>query len=78
MPECFYEVWGWFLELNNSRQSGMSANPLSFSDIYSYFSLYNIDVLPWEIKVIKAFDNAVLKIHADQQEKEQANQAKNK
>jgi len=56
----------------------MSANPLSFSDIYAFFSLYNIDVLPWEIKVIKAFDNAVLKIHQDQQEKEQAQAAKGK
>jgi hypothetical protein len=68
LPETANMVWRWFIDLNNSRQSGMGVNPISYSEMLSYFALMNIAPMEWEIQAIKTLDNIALKHYAKQQE----------
>lgn len=50
-------VWNWFCELHASRSfNGFGANPLSYTEIKSYFDLMCIVPQEWEIKLLKKFD----------------------
>lgn len=72
MPESLALVWEDFRALNASRNSnGYSANPLSYSEILSYCVLTNTDLKPWEVEVIKYFDNALMNLYAEEAAKEQ-------
>lgn len=46
----------YFLELNLSRQIGMSVNPLLYSEIEAWCRLSKIDLDKWELNVIKQLD----------------------
>lgn len=70
LPESATFIWRWFIDLNNARQSGMSINPISYSEIAAYFSLYNIHPYEYEIQMIKILDNIALKHYTKQQEAE--------
>lgn len=60
-----YEIWGWFMELNEARSSsGFGLNPITYSDIDAYFRLQNIIPEKWEIDTIKRLDREVLSIYA--------------
>ena len=60
-----YEIWGWFMELNESRSSsGFGLNPITYSDIDAYFRLQKIVPEKWEIDTIKRLDREVLSIYA--------------
>lgn len=50
----------------------MGVSPVLFTEMQAYFSLMQIEPLPWEVQVLSAFDNTVLSIYQEQQEKEQA------
>lgn len=61
LPESTIHIWNWFIDLSNSRSSnGFGANPLSYSEIWSYFNLMQITPDEWEVKLIKALDNIAL------------------
>lgn len=77
LPEAALYVWRWFIDLNNSRQSGMGVNPISYQEMNSYFSLHNLVPESWEIDAVKMLDGIALKHYSDQQEKEN-NKAKKK
>ena len=70
-------VWGYFIRLHNSRQSGMSANPISYQEIYAFDKLYRLGLHNWEIDAIVALDRVALTAYGKQQE-EQSNNKKNK
>jgi hypothetical protein len=77
LPVEFYSMWKWFLQLNSKRQSGMSINSLSWSDIHSYFSLLKISPTEEELDILTRLDSIALSHYSKQQE--QANkQAKAK
>lgn len=60
-----YEIWGWFMELNEARSSsGFGLNPITYSDIEAYFRLQKIVPEKWEIDTIKRLDREVLSIYA--------------
>jgi hypothetical protein len=63
IPNSCLHVWEWFLQLDSSRQSGMQANPISFSDIQAFFQLHNVQPDDWEISLIKQLDRIALKHH---------------
>jgi hypothetical protein len=68
----FNEIYQWFLALNNRRASGgMGVSPVLFTEMQAYFSLIQVIPLPWEVQVLSAFDNTVLSIYQEQQEREQ-------
>lgn len=80
LPEVFHDCWEWFIDLYNSRSVGMaSANPISFTDMYSYFQLMQVEPDPWEIKVIKMFDSIAMQIeHKQMKQTQQENKNKKK
>lgn len=73
MPNSCFHVWKMFIELNNARGSnGFGVNPISYTEIYSYCKLHEIDIDDWELELLKVFDRKVLEIYAEQQEKQAA------
>lgn len=61
IPNSCLHVWDWFLQLDSSRSSGMQVNPLTYSDMYAFFKLYNVEPEDWEITLLKQFDRVALK-----------------
>jgi hypothetical protein len=71
LPASMYQVWSHFLALDSTRQSnGYSANPLSFTEIASYFSLIKEDVEVWEVQLLRRLDQTLLSVYAKQAEAE--------
>lgn len=71
-PQDMMQVWKFFIDLHNGRSgNGFSANPISYSDIYSYFQLIGIEPHDWEIDVIRKLDMIALDAFAEQARKEQ-------
>lgn len=65
------QVWSHFITLDAQRSSnGYSANPLSFTEIASYFSLIKEDVAVWEVQLIRKLDQTLLSVYAKQSEAE--------
>jgi hypothetical protein len=78
LPHSMYELWRFFIELHNSRSSnGFGVNPLSYTEIDSYFRLQQIVPEVWEVSTIKKLDSVALEAYAEQQKQEQ-NKAKTK
>lgn len=63
-------VWNYFIQLNNSRQSGMSINAISYQEIQAFNLLYKLDLADWEVEAIVALDRVALKQYQKEQEKE--------
>ncbi|WP_435532479.1 phage tail assembly chaperone [Pseudorhizobium tarimense] len=61
-PEFGLHIWGWFIELHNTRQSGFSANPITYSEIESFCRLSGAIISPWELSVIRSIDAEVLSV----------------
>lgn len=71
-PDGMSEVWKFFTDLNNARASnGFGINPISYSEMYSYFKLLEIQPQEWEIEIIKRLDRVALEAYAEQAKKEQ-------
>lgn len=60
MPLAVAHVWPWFIELDAGRSSGMAPNPISYSEIYAWDKLTNRNIMEFEVRCIKAFDNVKL------------------
>lgn len=60
--ECPYEVeyiWDWFTELNAARPAnGMCIGPIPYSEIAVWAKLMQLNLLPFEIKALRAIDEA--------------------
>lgn len=69
LPKEFSKVWEDFLNLSNSRSSGLGISPISYAEIDAYSRLLGIDLEPWEVQVIKLFDRVTLSEVNKQQEK---------
>ena len=66
MPVSCSDVWGWFLNLNDSRTSnGFGFDPIMYSEIEAYFNLKQITPEQWEIDLIKRLDREVLGVYAE-------------
>lgn len=72
LPEVFNETWEWFLRLNRKRQSsGFGVNPITYSEILSFFQLIGYSPQPWEIDMIELFDDAAMEEYSKEMKKEQ-------
>jgi hypothetical protein len=49
-----------FMELNSTRQSGMSVGPITFTEIKAMVELLDLSLEPWEIDGIRLCDRAFL------------------
>lgn len=56
MPLDTAHVWGWFLDLHTARTSGMSANPISFTEIDAYCRLNGLALSSWELGLLRRVD----------------------
>jgi hypothetical protein len=71
LPESMMQIWGHFITLDAQRSSnGYSANPLSFTEIASYFSLIKEDVDVWEVQLLRRLDQTLLSVYSKQAEAE--------
>lgn len=60
MPLDTAHIWTWFLELHAARSSGMSTNPISFTEIDAYCRLMHVAMSPWELGLIRQLDAIAL------------------
>lgn len=61
LPPVASHVWQWFLQLNASRQGGMSGPlPLSNTEILAFFQLEGLWPEPWELQALRALDGVAL------------------
>jgi hypothetical protein len=66
-----YYIWKYFIDLQNKRgSSGFGVNPISWTDMLSYFSLIQYQPYEYEIELINRLDSIALKAYAEQQERE--------
>jgi hypothetical protein len=56
MPIEAAHVWGWFIRLHNTRQSGMGANAITETEIAAFFSNRGMTPLPWEVEALARLD----------------------
>ena len=47
----------------------MSVNPIAFSEMQAFFDLMQINPLPWEIEILKIFDNVAMKHYSKELDK---------
>jgi hypothetical protein len=61
-PESLQYIWEWFIKLNNTRQSGMAASPITYQEILAFCTLYEIKMCQWELDLIKLLDRVALSV----------------
>jgi hypothetical protein len=62
LPERLAYLWGWFQELAIGRSYGPAGpNPISPQDIKAWADLMQIAPRPWEVKLLRYIDAAVMK-----------------
>ena len=71
MPDSLLHCWHWFLDLNSTRNTGFGVSPITFIEIEAYFKLYQMEVEPWEVEIIKVFDRIAMEVLAEQQAKDE-------
>lgn len=49
-------IWEHYINLANSRQSGMGMNPISYLEIEAYEKLMQVKLSIFEVKAIKKLD----------------------
>jgi hypothetical protein len=55
-PQVLSYLWQHFINLNNSRQSGMGMNPISYSEIDAYCRLMKVSLSTFDVSAIKRLD----------------------
>lgn len=59
LPAQVAHIWEWFQNLNQGRTSnGWSANPLSWGEIQAWAQLMWINLVPLEVRLLRALDEA--------------------
>lgn len=51
-------LWGVFLALDDTRESGMGLGPITFTEMKAYASLFGFRFQPAEIGIIRRLDRA--------------------
>ena len=69
LPECAWHVWTVYHRLSRTRQNGMSANPISYTEIQAYCQLHHDHLAGWELNVITGIDATFLHSIYEEQEK---------
>jgi hypothetical protein len=61
-PEPLGPVWQAFVDLAGTRQVGMAANPITFSEIEAFKRQTLTPLSAWEVRLLRRLDQAVLPI----------------
>lgn len=71
LPESCYRPWRHFIALDSTRTSnGYSVNPISYTEMKSYFDLIGEVPDRWEVEIISKIDRTILEVYAKQAERE--------
>lgn len=77
LPQSCLSVWKWFIDLHNARGSnGFGINPITYTEIKSYFDLIDLQPEEWEVTLIKLLDNEALAAYAKEAELERKKNSK--
>lgn len=68
-PYGLDHVWSAFVELNNTRDTGMGLGPISYREIEAYRRQTLDDLTAWEVRLIRRLDDAVRGVIAKQKPK---------
>lgn len=60
-PHGLEHVWQWFGELDSTRQSGMAANPITYTEIDAWDRLTRRGASEFEVSCLRALDELRLK-----------------
>lgn len=55
-PQAMSQIWEHYINLSNTRQSGMGMNPITYLEIQSYEVLMQVKLSVFEVKAIKKLD----------------------
>lgn len=55
-PEQLGYLWQWFCDLSDWRDSSMGVGSLSHQEIESWARLYQVDISPFEVDVLRKID----------------------
>lgn len=70
LPDSCSYVWKYFRDLHTTRTgNGFGADPITFTEMRSYFELMQYDPEEWEIQLLRKFDNLALDTFAKAQAK---------
>lgn len=74
IPDGLHEIWSIFISLHNARGSnGYSLNPISYTDILAYCTLYQMEISKWEVETIRRLDSVALEEANNQSKRDQKN-----
>lgn len=59
-PRLGESLWGAFVQLSSTRQSGMGANPIAITEVEAWCRLQGVTLSPWELDTLLAMDSAAL------------------
>jgi hypothetical protein len=63
IPRELEYIMGWFWEIRSAvGGNGFGANPISFTELYSWSYLYSITLSSWELSIIRKLDFEYIKI----------------
>lgn len=57
LPFGSEHIWQWYNDLDGRRTSGFSINPLTWSDIHSYFTMLRVRPQSWEVRALVTIDD---------------------
>jgi hypothetical protein len=60
VPAETAHIWQWFSELSSTRTSGMSINPIGWTEMKAFFDLFGIEPEMWEIRALRMLDDEYL------------------
>lgn len=60
IPECGYHAWEIWWRMNARRPTGDNQTPISFSEMESFCKMTGKILLPEDVEMIEAIDNAYL------------------
>uniref|UniRef100_UPI004037FFE9 phage tail assembly chaperone n=1 Tax=Cupriavidus nantongensis TaxID=1796606 RepID=UPI004037FFE9 len=61
LPPAGFQLWEWFMELNNTRPAGMGMSPITYTDIHAFFTMIGERPARWQLDAIRRLDCVVLR-----------------
>jgi hypothetical protein len=68
-PEMLEYIYGYFQQLSETRNVGMSINAITFEEIKAFNELFRLNMQSFEDEIIKALDNSYLNHYFKSQKK---------
>lgn len=69
LPRAVQHVYLWFVELAAARRSGFGPDPIAFAEIQAWATLTLRQPRPWEVRAIRAMDDKILRLVAEEQKR---------